>query len=382
LNQNPRRSSNRRNGKKSSNPSSDVPIAVAANKSPPLTPSKRWDALKPANRSNTTRQQRQPFSRKADRTETIHTDVAPRMLSDERQPPANDIASCFALPNSTVATADSHGLQQQTDYFFPATQDYMHSTNASAIRDANKMYDVLASNNQAPSHTPPRSGRIQFTGLNPNSNSWTGTLNVVPKAESYAYPPNSDSFHHGNGVFGFDVPRFQGVHASITDSLSHQLAPPKIENINDGQPLQFYTNEGVDTSSNEFSMQSELSTPSFDLSFLHNIPESNSELVENSDNYNNIRYPVPSCTTTSSSPLYVPTVDSTLMTMMMTTPDTTGTNASTPTSSPYHRNYHYHHNSHVRDNPFAESDDDDDDDQIEAKLLELGGQMVGSILDF
>jgi len=34
---------------------------------------------------------------------------------------------------------------------------------------------------------------------------------------------------------------------------------------------------------------------------------------------------------------------------------------------------------HVKENPFAS---DDDDDQIEAELQELGGQMVGSILDF
>ena len=50
-------------------------------------------------------------------------------------------------------------------------------------------------------------------------------------------------------------------------------------------------------------------------------------------------------------------------------------------SSPMIHNYQYQHGSLVRDNPFATSDDDDDD-QIEAELLELGGQMVGSILDF
>lgn len=35
--------------------------------------------------------------------------------------------------------------------------------------------------------------------------------------------------------------------------------------------------------------------------------------------------------------------------------------------------------SRVKENPF---DADDDDDQIAAELQELGGQMVGSILDF
>ena len=37
---------------------------------------------------------------------------------------------------------------------------------------------------------------------------------------------------------------------------------------------------------------------------------------------------------------------------------------------------------HLRDNPFATSDEEADEDQIEAELQELGGQMVGSILDF
>lgn len=38
---------------------------------------------------------------------------------------------------------------------------------------------------------------------------------------------------------------------------------------------------------------------------------------------------------------------------------------------------------HVKENPFATSSDDDDvDEKIEADLQELGGQMVGSILDF
>jgi hypothetical protein len=36
----------------------------------------------------------------------------------------------------------------------------------------------------------------------------------------------------------------------------------------------------------------------------------------------------------------------------------------------------------VKENPFDENDDDENDDQIEAELQELGGQMVGSILDF
>jgi hypothetical protein len=36
----------------------------------------------------------------------------------------------------------------------------------------------------------------------------------------------------------------------------------------------------------------------------------------------------------------------------------------------------------VKENPFDESDNEEDVDQIEAELQELGGQMVGSILDF
>jgi hypothetical protein len=37
---------------------------------------------------------------------------------------------------------------------------------------------------------------------------------------------------------------------------------------------------------------------------------------------------------------------------------------------------------HVKENPFASSDGEDDEEQIEAELQELGGRMVGSILDF
>ena len=37
---------------------------------------------------------------------------------------------------------------------------------------------------------------------------------------------------------------------------------------------------------------------------------------------------------------------------------------------------------HLRENPFAVSDEEADEEQIEAELQELGGQMVGSILDF
>jgi hypothetical protein len=37
---------------------------------------------------------------------------------------------------------------------------------------------------------------------------------------------------------------------------------------------------------------------------------------------------------------------------------------------------------HVKENPFAASDGEDDEEQIEAELQELGGRMVGSILDF
>jgi len=50
------------------------------------------------------------------------------------------------------------------------------------------------------------------------------------------------------------------------------------------------------------------------------------------------------------------------------------------TTSPHH---HHHHHHHVKENPFATSSDDDEyDEKIEADLQELGGQMVGSILDF
>lgn len=38
--------------------------------------------------------------------------------------------------------------------------------------------------------------------------------------------------------------------------------------------------------------------------------------------------------------------------------------------------------SHLRENPFATSDEEAEEDQIVAELQELGGQMVGSILDF
>jgi len=37
---------------------------------------------------------------------------------------------------------------------------------------------------------------------------------------------------------------------------------------------------------------------------------------------------------------------------------------------------------HVKENPFATSSDDEDEEKIAASLQELGGQMVGSILDF
>ena len=44
----------------------------------------------------------------------------------------------------------------------------------------------------------------------------------------------------------------------------------------------------------------------------------------------------------------------------------------------------HHRPPYVKDNPFATSSDDDDDvdGKIAAELQELGGQMVGSILDF
>ena len=358
LNQNLRRNqTNRRSGKKTGSQSSEVPTAVVTNKSPPLTPSKRWDALKPANRTSATRQQqqqRQPFSRKTESTEVIHSSVAPRTLSDDRQPPANDIDNQFKAQTTVVATNKPHGLECSiplTAY----TQGGVYSPSPNVVRDdANYVYDESIMND-----------RIQFSRLNPNCNSWTGTLNVVPKVETYSSdPPSSDSFH-GNGVLGFDVPRFESHSTSSTIEYFDKPQP---------HPCYTYDREGLN-SNDEQSLQGGLSVPSFDLSFLHNIPGSNNDLVEHCDSHYATRFPAPT-SSLSSSPLYMDP------TLMMISSNTTAPNASTPMNSPFVHNYQYYHSTHVRENPFATSDDDDDDDQIEAKLLELGGQMVGSILDY
>jgi hypothetical protein len=401
-NPNPRRNNNRRSGKKpSSQSSSELPTAVPASKSPSLTPSKRWDALKPSNRTTTPRprqqqqqQQQQPpmrqTSRKIERSDTTHADVATRATrksSGEQQLSSmHDNASNCKRQNTSNATMDGKIALQQTECFIPFTDtpNSIYAASPNHVHQGNHVFDESANGSPEYSYVSPTSDRIKFSGLNPNSNSWTGSYKIISKDES---PPRSDDFS-GNEVFGFDVPRFQDVDTSVADSLTQYLTPPKIETIRQ-QPNPFYANDRiVGTGSNEFSMQSELSTSDFDLSFLQNLPQSNIDSVENR---NNDSFHRSTGIAAAASPLYVPSVDSTLMTAAtataaVTMSNATATCASSQSLSPPNciRNYQYYHpGSHVRDNPFATSDDDnDDDDQIEAELLELGGQMVGSILDF
>ena len=375
LSQTPRRNqNNRRSGKKCGSQSSEeVPVVAAvANQSPLLTPSKRWDALKPTNRSNTTRQrqqqqqqQRQPLSNRSGRTETIKSRVVPSVKSDYKLQPTTDMAHECKTQNTTLAE-DKNGALEATDCLIPLTN--IHLTGATD--DTNSLLDESLRNNQNEySFGLVSDDRISCSGLNPNSDTWTGTKNVVPKDQTYTSPPSA--FHGYDNVFGLNVPRFQNVPSLFAEDPSPHYPTPNSGNPPPNPLYYFNSSERVETTGQTTSSPGGRPTPPFGLSLLHGIPGSTIDTV-----------PQGRHTTDMAALHFSPSLIDSTTPLALTT-----THGSTTTSPLSATGQHYcYHRSHavVRDNPFATSDDDDDDDDqmIEAKLLELGGQMVGSILDF
>jgi hypothetical protein len=385
---------NRRSGKKNNHV---IDSATAASEStidsPPVhVPSKRWDALKPTNRIMNNRQQRygsantskyHPGSAQVnitgqmDSTGTTVPTNNRRISSDERQPPIPSKDKLYTPKISTGVTEQPCDVLQNdlsnplTSFLNPhvVLSDYEHqqqsgnslnnnSANLCTNPTPNHSYQSFVMNDEIP---PP------IAGLNPNSPSWSGfrshnTNLPVHQQHRHYYTQSELTTHQGECMYNLDHFNNTGTSTNITSEYIQYLSEPiqSTSKLDMNQQNQFYGNFNHPKEPfgyNKSEPGDSLYTPCSDFNFLGTVNGCNSNEFDFGNNNGS-----------DGSIVSIPPVDTTMISM---SPMSIG--------SFYHRSPHH---THVRENPFENSDDDDDDDQIEAKLLELGGQMVGNILDF
>jgi hypothetical protein len=347
-NQSRRAQNNRRGGKKNS-PLTDVSTIS-------LIPSKRWDALKPSNRTMVTRENRQPTSGNSRSQASEPSDLNRPQL---RQP-RNDINHEFNSLNMATTIGKEHVIVQNTGTTPIAT---------GSMQDTRDIHDDM---NEVATTTTTLSipcEQAPFSDLNPNSHSWTGIQRVLHDEQTY-YSPTRQDLSYSADTFTYDLHGFHNAY--VADSPERRTESSSSAAVSNHYLTPLRTHgafNALNDSTCYQTEQSSASTPSVDCSFSKNdqIPH----IIDSADRFACSEYPASLVT--------IPSLDSTMMMTMMSTQPNTATTSPAATSYHHHPRTAYHH---VRDNPFATSDEDEDVDQIEADLLELGGQMVGSILDF
>jgi hypothetical protein len=339
---NSRRSQNRKN--KRLNAASDTFPQQNAQPNPLPTPSKRWDALKPPSKPNNNRQRNTPPGKaRGGREEQPRFDSATNLPSQfvplqrpvkqavitpamDQQLPMHHTASFYAPPTRANQPAyppvDSSTFLPRTE----SLQGGIYSGSPSLFENGR---DTLL---EAPTGF--------FSTLNPNSPSWSGN-GTVNNTSSFGTttlrpPPGlemtfQNDIPFGCGSDGGSSP-CPGSPFQHPPSMLDLYYPPD-KTFGDSAP-----------SSPFYSAASSVGHPEPDLLFLRD--------------YQSLSMPANSDASLS---------------FRLNTNDIVS-------SSPMVHSMGGHH---VRENPFALSSDEEADvDQIEAELQVLGGQMVGSILDF
>ena len=340
-----RRLPNTRRGKKSDGPG---PSSRGAATTGPTTPSRRWDALKPAARTavsgsgsrqrNTNTSNKQSWNRDRD----MHSPPRPH---DTKEPTTR---------NREVPFSASHGSHSQQQHqlpmhhqspHFPADQNHGNqstSLSPAVAPNASDLYgDSMFSNSSSatPHSLPPSANTGMLASF--------GGTSVPGSSETFFSSLNPES------------PSWDDCRATKAGSVGPPIRPPPgLESLHPSVPFGCGSSDGgssAPASPYQTTLPSVLDVVA--------APDSGSSASSSPF--------LPPTRETSSFLSGSPRFDDDVRTTLPFGPP-----PRTATSP-----HHHHH--HVKDNPFATSSDDDEyDEKIEADLQELGGQMVGSILDF
>jgi hypothetical protein len=384
---NSRRLQNSRRGGKKNYNSSDSALNNNAGPASAPVPSKRWDALKPTGRSSTSRQQRQPLTNRSrsthgtqiSRFDNTYSTAERGQHVDQNQTTSSPNLNGFAQePCSTVRRVIAA----------PLSGLVLDTTNASASNNLSNSKDERDSgslNQYAPlvkkgssddpcSKTPVDLTELgKHSTLNPDSPSWIATRHEgvysstgVHHQEQLRPPPGLYSARNDSIYGGYGHVSHNGTEVPVSESPFHYY-PSQSAKVPMYQPYLFNAHRSSGNSSeppkpSPFHAKIEEageSSPSSDFTFLRNFHDLSLHGVKHGKGLNDSGDEMAS--------LRVSSVD--CNTILSSAPSLMSS-------------YLDHHRSprYVRENPFATSEDDDD--QIEAELQELGGQMVGSILDF
>lgn len=335
------RRSSRRGKKAAATVDANAAVANASAQAPPASsPSKRWDALKPRSRKCGGRQRLpasakfrsvrdDPYARFEYDTTSVdssHSGTNEILMAENRSTsfsPKRDFSFQRLQPPHT------HHCASSTDPSMAKTQDSPLISAASATTTA--LGDQLdgyrnTADQSSPSYLTSTAATgvpvAPFSSLNPQSPSWNDSrscrLPIRP-------PPGLETFRN-------DIP----FGCNSSDGGNSAPASP-FQSLPSMLDVYHADNTGRLAVPSPFHTDMPTGSPASDFSFLANYEG-----------------------------LYMP-------------PDAAGVSLrfrspSTPFTVAKQR--------HLRDNPFATSDEEADEEQIEAELQELGGQMVGSILDF
>jgi len=342
-----RRLPNTRRGKKSDGPG---PSSRGAATTGPTTPSRRWDALKPAART--------AVSGSGSRQRNTNASNKPSWNRDINSPPRPNDTKEPTTRNREVPFSASHGSHSHQQHQLP-----MHHPSPHFPADQNHGNQSISPSSAVAPNASDLYGGSMF------SSSSSTTLYSLPPSENTGMLPSFG----GTSVPGAsealfsslnpDSPSWDDCRATRAGSAGPPIRPPPgLESLHPGVPFGCGSSDGgssAPASPYQTTLPSVLDVVA--------APDSGSSA--------------------SSSPFLPPTRETS--SFLAGSPRFDGDDVRTTlpfgppprtTTSPHH---HHHHHHHVKENPFATSSDDDEyDEKIEADLQELGGQMVGSILDF
>ena len=301
-----RRSKNTRRGKKT-----DTAGASPREAGPPTTPSRRWDALKPASRaSGGSRRSNYTSSNKPLLGHAIGDQDSKESTASNRQE-----ATAQSLSNGYLISSDRRQTNQHATSFRNFSGDTCSRDSAQLV--SNYSTDFYSNAHSTSLETPPlpRANVDAYSGIDDTSNTPLLFSSLNPESPSW---------------------EDRQVRTRTSRVATPIRPPPGMESVpygcesSDGVSVSVFPYQTLPTSMDVATV--DRSTPS---PFLPPGPES-----FYAPQFDNARTILPFC-------------------------------------------FHSQHSSHVKENPFAASSDDDDvDEKIAADLQELGGQMVGSILDF
>jgi len=333
-NVNARRPQNNRRGKKSTDVSGGHRLPVAT----PPVPSRRWDALKPANRTNNRQRHNNPASSGRHARDDHIASIARYSKRGDSLQQNRSIrnAASFPFPTSPERFAghdSATSISFDNDGFGNSvfTGSPIRNTYSSNSKAATSQVGYLSSR---PSTASAACHPSSITSdLNAESPSWTERgIGASAGGTPIRPPPGLESIQQHDIPFGC---------SSSDGGMSAPASPFR------GLPsaLEVHLNESdgdgfCSATSSPFRSTLSAGNPSNEPSMLSNYE--GMSLPPDSSSSSLPCRPLPGCTVR-------------------------------PYSAASQR-------PHVKENPFASSDDDED--QIEAELQELGGQMVGSILDF